>query len=447
MITMLMTGRVQIRSGKAGIMKNVLVAIILCIIGGLSVAGCNSNESKPIKTDMTDESLQVAESEPAEKEDEDEEKSPEKEINNGKPKSTASEENKGEAEIINLTEAECIEKTDLLRKTEPVRIPNEETLSDIARCVTFSRVLDEKGMIFSQMDNYKRAALRHQIIDALMWGDSKLYGAIPVESGVEGYNADSIIKVEDAKELFKDIYGEEDYTPTEYEHIEDGYILISYGDGDPWHMVEHMQFFEDEDHILLTGPAFYEDNGGSRSFLGYADILFEKNPDSRYGVTLLYGRYRDEKIKITSVVTSSQLPDAAGKSYSGMNLVDGDPATAWCEGVAGTGAGETITLRLDKEQKVFGVVICNGYTADYDLYTNNGMLTRVEVDFGNGYLVRGSLDGYAYEGYSTEDLVYSNLNRIELDEPVMTDTIKITIMEAERGNKYDDTCVSEIAVY
>ena len=68
----------RMKGRKAGIMKNVLVAIILCIIGGLSVAGCNSNESKPIKTDMTDESLQVAESEPAEKEDEDEEKSPEK---------------------------------------------------------------------------------------------------------------------------------------------------------------------------------------------------------------------------------------------------------------------------------------------------------------------------------------------------------------------------------
>ena len=427
-------------------MKNVLVAII-CIICSLSFTGCNSNEGKPVKTDVTDESLQVAESEPAKEESEAEEKSPEKEKNKDRKESEEGAENKEEAERINLTESECIEKTDFLRKTEAVRPANEEILSDIARCVTFSRVLDEKGMIFSQMDNYKRAALRHQIIDALMWGDSKLYGAIPVKSGVEGYDADSIIPVEDAEELFKDIYGEEDYTPTEYEHIEDGYILVSYGDGDPWHMMDHMQFFEDEDNILLTGPAFYEDNGGSRSFLGYADILFEKNPDSRYGVTLLYGRYRDEKIKVASVATSSQLPDAAGKSYSGMNLVDGDPATVWCEGVAGTGVGETITLSLDKEQQVFGVVICNGYTAGYDLYTNNGKLTRVEVDFGNGYLVRGSLDGYAYEGYSAEDLVYSNSNRIELDEPVMTDTIKITILEAERGIKYDDTCVSEITVY
>ena len=423
-------------------MKNLLITIIICMISCLGITGCGSNESKAERTESLREEKEYEDKESTDKEASLKMEKPDEVI-----KPVEKRENKEEKENMNLTEEECIEKIDILRETKAVRAKNSSTLSDIAGCVTFSRILDDKGMIFSKMDNNKKAALRHQIIDAVMWGESELYGAIPVEASDEKYNADKIIPVEDAKELFKEIYGEEDYTPTEYEHIEDGYILISYGDGDPWHIVEHMQFFEDENYILLMGPAFYEDNGGSTSFLGYADILFEKNPDSRYGVTLLYGRYREDKIKVASVVTSSQLPDTAGKSYSGMNLVDDDPTTVWCEGVKGTGIGETITLKLDKEQQVFGVMICNGYTANYDLYTNNGMLTKVDVDFGNGYSAEEYLDGFAYEGYTSEDMADSNQNRIEPDGPVMTDTIKITILDAKSGAKYDDTCVSEITVY
>ncbi|MBR6487157.1 MAG: hypothetical protein IKT17_10770 [Lachnospiraceae bacterium] len=347
-----------------------------------------------------------------------------------------------------LTEAECRAKIELLRETQPVHPTEARTLSDMAKLVAFSKVLNEQGAIFSKMDNYTRAILRSQIIDEIMWGESVFYEAIPVESSEGRYEADSLIKVDDAEGLFKDIYGEEDFTPAEYEHVEDGYILLSFGDGEPWHTIEHMQFFEDENYFLTSGPAFYEDNGGCVSFVGYEDILFMKNPDSRYGVTLLYGRYRDDKIKVSYVETSSELPEAKGKTYSGMNLVDGDYSTAWAEGVSGTGTGETITLYLDSEQPVYGVQICNGYTADYDLFTKNGKLTDVKVEFGSEKAMAGSLEeGYAYEGYSPEDLAYTNLSRIELDEPVVTDKITIIITGAAAGEKYDDTCVSEIRVY
>ena len=75
------------------------------------------------------------------------------------------------------------------------------------------------------------------------------------------------------------------------------------------------------------------------------------------------------------------------------------------------------------------------------------MLTEVEVDFGNGITADGKLDGYGYEGFSPENLADSNCNKVELDEPVMTDTIIITITGAKSGSKYDDTCVSVVMVY
>lgn len=76
------------------------------------------------------------------------------------------------------------------------------------------------------------------------------------------------------------------------------------------------------------------------------------------------------------------------------------------------------------------------------------MLTDVKVDFGNGTTAaEGAINGYAHEGYTTENLIDENLSKIELEEPVMTDTITITITGAQTGAKYEDTCVSEIIVY
>lgn len=428
-------------------MKKSLAVIMIGIMFCLTVTGCKSGEQSPSLADKLSQAGDNAEEEKEEKkETETEEAAGSKEEPPREEDGVEKDEKSEEAVETDMTEDECREEIDMLRKTKAVHPAQTEILAQMAGCVTFSRILDENGMIFSQADNNIRAALRHQIIDRLLWEESDFFGAIPVEEDEGKYNADRLIPVEAAEGFFKEIYGEEDFTPAEYENVEDGYILYSFGDGDPWHIVEHMQFYEDDGFILFTGPAFYEDNGGCLSFMGYADILFKKNPESRYGATLLYGRYRDEKINVVSVDTSSQLPDAAGKSYSGMNLVDGDYTTVWSEGVPGTGLGETITIHLDKEQPVYGVMICNGYTADYNLYTNNGKLTKVDVDFGSE-AAEGTLEGYAYEGYTSEDLADNNRSRIELDEPVMTDTVTITVLGADSGARYDDTCVSEIRVY
>ncbi len=346
-----------------------------------------------------------------------------------------------------LTEAECKAKIELLRDTEPVLPAETELLAEMASCVTGPRILDEHGMIFSKMDNNKRAALRDQFLEYIMWDETAFTGAIPVESADGRFEADKIISLKDALGFFREVYGEEDFTPAPFEQVQDGYFLLSFGDGDPWEWIEHMQFFEDEDYFLLTGPSFYEDNGGCINFVGYADILFEKNPESRYGVTLLYGRYRNEKINVASVETSSELPEANGKIYWGMNLIDDDPTTVWAEGVPGTGVGETITLHLDKVQPVYGVVICNGYTASYKQYTENGMPAEVSVDFGNGNAVRKELEGYAFEDISPVYLAECNNSKVENDGPVMTDTITITILTAKKGTKYDDSCISGIQVY
>ena len=75
------------------------------------------------------------------------------------------------------------------------------------------------------------------------------------------------------------------------------------------------------------------------------------------------------------------------------------------------------------------------------------MLTAVSVDYGGETLEAEITEGYGYEGFSPENLAECNRSRVELDEPVITDTVTITITGAKKGTKYDDTCVSELYVY
>lgn len=362
-----------------------------------------------------------------------------------------SDENDDKAEVSdfkNITKEQCVNEIDALRSQEPVNPALTELLAEMARCATFARIIDEQGCIFKDMDSYKKGALRTQIYKDIMWGETPFSGAITISDAGEKYNADMIIPVDEAKQFLNEVYGEEDITDAEHMKVtDDGYILFSFGDGDPWEYIEHMQFFEDDNYYLLTGPSFYEDNGGSRSYKGYADILFAKNPDSRYGVTMIYGRYRKETIKVSSADASSSLPDANGKTYGAANLCDGNYETAWVEGVKGTGIGETITLHLNEVSNVFGIQLYNGYLASGDLYEKNGKVTEVSVDFGGGNVVTKEVYGGYYGWGSVEDMAALNLSTIELDKPVATDKIVITIKNAEAGNKYDDTCISEITVY
>lgn len=340
-------------------------------------------------------------------------------------------------------DSEYDSEIDKLLETKATTPDNTDTLSGMARCVTLSYALSDKGVVFSEMDNNIKASLRLQILKTISMGDSALKGTATAQSN----GSQITISEDDAKKLFADIYGEDNFTPDKREKVENGNLSVEFGDGESWKIVENPQFFEDDNYILFTGPSVYGDNSGVESFVGYADILFKKNSGSKYGATLVYGRYRDANIKISSVETSSELAASKGKTYSGKNLTDGDYKTVWCEGAKGEGVGETITLKLDKKQLVSGIQICNGYTASYDLYNSNGVLTGVKVDFGNGKTKEDEIGGYANDNYTAEELAESNLNVIELDEPVETDTITIKITGAKKGAKYDDTCVSEILVF
>jgi len=179
-----------------------------------------------------------------------------------------------------------------------------------------------------------------------------------------------------------------------------------------------------------------------------ADILLKRNPDSLFGMQVLYAKAYDAPISIVQAQATSQLASYENKSYGPENLYDGSLETAWVENVDGTGVGQVITLHLGSVQPILDVVLYTGYLQSKALYDKNGKPTNVEVNFGDGNIVTS--DCIYEEYYETLDEYLPAIDlptKISLPRPVMTDTITITITDAIAGTHYSDTCISEIEVH
>ncbi|NEU26516.1 hypothetical protein G3M74_10380 [Paenibacillus polymyxa] len=143
-----------------------------------------------------------------------------------------------------------------------------------------------------------------------------------------------------------------------------------------------------------------------------------------------FSKYESE-IKVHQIKASSTLSSEGSQSYDAKNLVDGNKATAWCEGVKGNGEGETIVLDLGSLQKVNGIQIINGYAKSEKSYRENNRVQKLKLQFSDG-----------------SSLVLNEFNaRQNFKEPIYTSFIKLTILSVERGTKYQDTCISDLRLF
>ncbi len=136
---------------------------------------------------------------------------------------------------------------------------------------------------------------------------------------------------------------------------------------------------------------------------------------------------------------SSYLPDVGDNRYTPDMLTDGKLTTAWIEGKQDAGEGETITLKLAEPTPVTGLSIVNGYTKDAKTLKNNSRVKNVMVSCG-GELFPWTLEDVDYH----EDGDYQSF---VFGKSIMTDTISITIESVYVGEKYQDTCISEIELF
>lgn len=138
-------------------------------------------------------------------------------------------------------------------------------------------------------------------------------------------------------------------------------------------------------------------------------------------------------IEISSYEASSTL-EQEPYHYEISQLYDNNYSTCWSEGASANGIGETIKINLAQEAKINQLNIVNGYGKKEDLYYKNNRVKKLALIFDDGDI----------EYIDVKDS-FNQLQNITFT-PHKTQSIVVRIDEIYQGNKYQDTCISELTV-
>lgn len=131
------------------------------------------------------------------------------------------------------------------------------------------------------------------------------------------------------------------------------------------------------------------------------------------------------------------------ENYHPNYALDGDPATAWVEGVDGVGVGEWIGWQTSQVSAVHRVKlrVRNGYQKSAALLTANAAPSRVSIELrSSGAVVfRQTVD--LKRTLDWQDVVLDPPSDVPLDE------VRLQIDAVQPGSAYADTCLSEVEVY
>lgn len=160
------------------------------------------------------------------------------------------------------------------------------------------------------------------------------------------------------------------------------------------------------------------------------------------------------KEKIKRIHASSSLPG----SYSPENLTDMNFSTAWVEGQKGLGTGEWIEINF-KPTLLGAIVLLNGYNKSEKTYTENGHVTQVLLELerkkfdthtDTTYEVisqKISLDKPEFHSINNRNFWINAQKIADFGDPWLpTRRVKLTILDAKPGTKFDDICISDILI-
>ena len=131
------------------------------------------------------------------------------------------------------------------------------------------------------------------------------------------------------------------------------------------------------------------------------------------------------------------------ENYHPSYVLDENPATAWVEGAAGFGVDESITIPVSavRAARAVRLRIWNGYQKSMHLWTKNAMPERVRITV---------FDPRGGEVAAPERELARQLGPqevvIELPPGSGVGSVRLTILSVYEGQKYDDTCISDINV-
>lgn len=146
------------------------------------------------------------------------------------------------------------------------------------------------------------------------------------------------------------------------------------------------------------------------------------------------------------VKTSSDLTDQNEISYNSKNLRDFSYQTAWVEGVKGYGIGETIEFEFSATHpRLTEIIIVNGYVKSKTLWKNNSRVKTLKMYLEDKpFGIIELKDVYAVQFFKVEPIGHSDRENIKDLLEKGTFKIKFEILDIYKGDKYEDTAITEI---
>lgn len=144
------------------------------------------------------------------------------------------------------------------------------------------------------------------------------------------------------------------------------------------------------------------------------------------------------KLKATST-----LKDNGQITYGVENLNDGLPETAWAEGASGYGIGEKFIAQMEGDSSMKGIAfrgfrIANGYQKNSQTWKANSRIKKLKVYHNKKAVFIVNLQDKMGVQFAKWD-----------DKPLLidfNDVITFEIMEVYKGDKFDDTVVSDLSL-
>lgn len=131
------------------------------------------------------------------------------------------------------------------------------------------------------------------------------------------------------------------------------------------------------------------------------------------------------------------------ENYHPNYVLDGNPATAWVEGSDGFGEGDAITIPLSAvaHARAVRLRIWNGYQKSMHLWTKNAMPEKVDITVldPHGQLVVRT-ERTLTKTWGPQEVV------IDIPPKQVLASVTLSIGTVYKGEKFDDTCISDILV-
>lgn len=158
---------------------------------------------------------------------------------------------------------------------------------------------------------------------------------------------------------------------------------------------------------------------------------------------------------IHSFKASSEMLPKGKITYEASNVYDNDLSTAWVEGAPGPGTGSSLTLDLapyignytSGACAVAKIGLVNGYAKSKEIFLANNRIKKARMTY--YYAFTDEEREFTSERISQDINLKDTMDMqyLVFSKPALMSYLTFTILDVYKGDKYDDTCISEIRIY